>query len=144
MLERYGVAHSVDLPWYSRNNGRKSKIHLIVESILRECGIEFLSEVPNLFSSYNKKLERVYSPIVDILIPSKKLVIEVNGDKWHANPKKYKEDDLIRLWRGNRHDGIRKEQIESFGYKVMVLWASDIKKNREFVKKSILLEYENC
>jgi len=60
-------------------------------------------------------------------------LIEVNGDFWHANPKKYKADDIINLpanpvkaselWEKDR----KKEEIaKKNGYKVITIWESDI------------------
>ena len=81
---------------------------------------------------------------------SKNIILEVNGDYWHANPKKYKEDDIIlypkkglkkakSIWEKDR---LKKETAEKFGYKVFYLWENEIKKMTDeeilnFVKKII-------
>lgn len=144
MIERYGVWNNLLYSGYTRNHGRRSKIQIKIEGMLKEKNILFEPEIPNKFCVYNEKLGRVYSPIVDILIEDKKIVIEVNGDIWHANPNKYKSTDLICTWKGNlptseiwKFDKIRKEQIESFGYSVLTFWEYDIKNNIDKVKKII-------
>jgi len=146
--EKYGVYTPVNLPWYERNYGRRSKIHKKIEKYLEEHNIHYVSEVKNKFTKYNGYLDRIYAPQVDILIESKKIVLEINGDKWHANPKIYKSADLIYKWGGTKtvkeiweFDNARTKQIEDFGYKVIVLWQLDILKKFDKIKRII---DENC
>lgn len=148
LYDKYGVYSAINLPWYERNYGRRSKIHIKVEKYLEESNIDYTSEVKNKFTKYNDYLARIYAPQVDILIESKKIVIEINGDKWHANPRIYKSTDLIYKWGGTKtakeiweFDKFRTKQIKDFGYKVIVLWQLDILKNFDKIKKVI---DENC
>jgi very-short-patch-repair endonuclease len=148
LFNNYGVHSAVHLPCHQRNYGRRSKIHKKIENYLSESNIIYKSEAQNKFCSYNNYLNRIYSPQVDILIESKKIVIEINGNKWHANPKLYKSTDLINKWGGKKtakeiweFDYYRNKQIESFGYKVIVLWELDILKNFDKIKEII---NENC
>ena len=104
----------------------------------------FISEYAGDFLKYNEELGRYYNPRPDILIPDKKIIIEVQGDSWHANPKIYKKDDIIDTWDGEisaeqiwRRDDIRKRHLESFGYKVIYIWEHDIKHNIGGVKCQI-------
>lgn len=136
MFEKYGVYSTAELPDYERCNGRKSKIHKTIETLLTERGVSFLSEVSGKFRAFNEYRKKYYSPIVDILIEQSKTVIEIYGDLWHANPAVYKKDDLFTLWEGIlsaeeiwKKDKSRQTQIESFGYKFIVLWERDILKN---------------
>ena len=66
-----------------------------------------------------------------------KKIIEYNGDLWHANPKKYKCSDIPsfpnnkltaeEIWNRDK----RKINIAyDYGYKVLVVWESDYKKNK--------------
>ena len=67
-------------------------------------------------------------------------VIEFNGDLWHANPKKYKEDDkpLETKFFGNtitakdiwNKDAKRLEEIKELGYEVLVIWESEYRNNK--------------
>lgn len=126
-------------------NGVRSKIHKIIENILIELNIQFESEPLNICNGFNKILNKQYSPRPDILIPSKNIIFEIQGDKWHANPKIYKDTDLITgLWRGDtpaseirKSDELRKNHMESFGYKVYYIWEYDIKHNLPEVKQFI-------
>lgn len=140
MMQKYGVTNAIHLPWYCRNAGRRSKIQKEVENILTELSVPFEFEVPDRFRAFNPVLQREYSPIVDILLEQAKVVLEVYGDRWHANPKKYKASDIIPRWDGEvtashiwELDKIRTEQIKSFGYKVVELWECDIRYSREKV-----------
>src|SRR3990167_5039290 len=141
MFEKYGVTHCAELPFIHRNNGKRSKIQVLVEKYLTELEIIFQIEVGKIFKKYNDSLLKIYSPIVDILIESKKVIIEIYGDKWHANPEIYKDTDLIMTWNGEMpaveirtKDFERKKQLESFGYKVIEIWEKDIRSNFEKVK----------
>lgn len=142
MITKYGVNHSIYLPTSERNYGRRSKIHKKIEELLIKDNICFKSEVKNKFSSFNYFLNKEYSPIVDILIEDKKIVIEINGDLWHANPKFYKPDDMIRRFKGLisaqeiwNFDESRIKQIENFGYTVIILWECDINHNMKLINE---------
>lgn len=144
LLEKYGVTNPIDIPSYKRNNGRLSSIHKKVANYLIDIHVEFELEKGNLFKAYNKILQRDYNPIVDILIEKKRLVIEINGDYYHANPKKYKATDIIYKWKGHqlvksvwKFDKQRIKQIESFGYTVIVLWEHDIRNNFDKVQSQL-------
>lgn len=60
-------------------------------------------------------------------------VIEFNGDYWHANPKLYEATDLIRgttvekIW---HKDEIKIKIAEDSGFRVMVVWESEFKKDK--------------
>jgi G:T-mismatch repair DNA endonuclease (very short patch repair protein) len=150
MVRKYGVSNVCFLESYVKNKtGRRSKIHIKIEKYLDEIGEKYESECSDQrFKKYNKITQTEYSPIPDIIIEDKKLVFEINGDKWHANPKIYKSTDIIERYSGpisakdiRKFDKARKKQIESFGYKVVVLWECDINKKFEKIKKII---NENC
>ena len=72
----------------------------------------------------------------DFAIPDQKKLIEFNGDFWHANPKKYKHDQVISfgnfkskaedLW--NR-DAKKISAANKQGYQVLTVWESDFNRN---------------
>lgn len=80
-----------------------------------------------------KKSKKIFK--LDFCLGSK--TIEFNGDYWHANPKIYKPEDVIRyrnctktakeIWEIDRK---RLEAI-SKTHEVLVVWESDFKSNRE-------------
>lgn len=148
MLEKYGVENPCFINGI-KHNGFRSSPHKKLENILDEIGIEYKSDSRSqCFKKFNEKLEKEYSPCPDIIIEELKIIIECYGDYWHGNPKKYKSSDFIGKYKGMEtcqdiweFDSIRKEHIESFGYKVYVFWEYDIKNNFKEVKKYI---YELC
>ena len=81
---------------------------------------------------------------VDIFIRPKK-IIEHNGTYNHADPRKYKPDDLIRehgkmvkaseIW---KREKIILNQIKKQGYKILVIWEQDLLKDTENTKNKIL------
>ncbi len=144
LFDKYGIQNPCELPYYERNNGRRSKIQIKIENFLTEINIDFQIEVGKIFRKDN------YSPIVDILISDKKIIFEIYGDKWHANPLKYKSNDLIKTWDGWltaeqiwKKDKKRQEQLESFGYKVIILWENDIRRNFDVLKEYINENLQN-
>lgn len=69
-------------------------------------------------------------------------IIEYNGDFWHANPKKYKSDDVIHhnitaseIW---EHDKLRKEKLTELGYEIIEVWSGDYKENKNKILNEIL------
>jgi len=57
--------------------------------------------------------------IVDICVPSQKLIIECNGDYWHSLPERKKRDKALEKY------------ITKYGQKIVWLWERDIRKNPE-------------
>lgn len=82
---------------------------------------------------------------IDILIPSISLAIEYHGDYWHANPKWYDDNDLIRERYGKRiiakdkweKDEKKKIMLERADYTLLVVWDNEWNINKEIVKNSI-------
>ena len=68
------------------------------------------------------------------IIPKLNLIIEFNGDYWHANPDSYKASDLIHYRFGNitaediwNKDLKKKKLAESKGYNIITIWEKEIK-----------------
>lgn len=85
---------------------------------------------------WNKPLsgKKRYRP--DILIESKKIIIEYNGDYWHCNPKKYKPNYYHKRIKKTAQEIWLKDQQKSnffklLGYDVIVIWESDWNKLSE-------------
>jgi G:T-mismatch repair DNA endonuclease (very short patch repair protein) len=72
----------------------------------------------------------------DILLKEINVIIEFNGTYWHCDPRFYKNDyfnkrkklKAEKIW---RYDSIRKEHLESLGYRVIVIWEHDYNNSRE-------------
>lgn len=153
MIEKYGVTNSIFLPNRKRNKGKLSAPHEKISRFLNENGIKHENEVPNKCTTFNVVFDRIYSPILDILILNDNLVIEIYGDHWHCNPKKFNECDLVGFtWKKIKKaklktakeiwdfDGNREEHIRSFGYELLIFWESEIMKRETFerIKKEIM------
>lgn len=88
---------------------------------------------------------------IDFVIDNIKLAIEFNGDYWHANPKIYKENDLLKRPGGKLikarqiwdWDKFRKEFLEFNGYKLITIWEADYRNNPDLVLQNCLQEINN-
>lgn len=144
MIQRYGVENPVHIQNRKFHSGRFSKPHKQVSEYLSSLKIDHLNDYPGNFKKFNKDLSRMYSPIPDIYILEKNIVIEIYGDRWHMNPKFYNPTDVVQFFVGERtavecwrYDKIRIDHLKSFGLEVMIIWESDIKHNFEIVKNQI-------
>lgn len=85
----------------------------------------------------------VGNKVVDMIYKSN--VIEFNGDYWHANPSKYKKDDLITYPGGNiilaedvwNKDANRISYLKSLGLDVFIIWEDMWMNNREVILKEL-------
>ena len=99
---------------------KDSKPEKKVQSFLKQIGIKFLT---------HKYIGIEHAYQCDIFIPSMNLVIEIDGDYWHGNPKLYSNKDLTeRIIKGRKIDYVRTKELKKKGFKVLRLWESDIKK----------------
>lgn len=149
LIERYGVDHPmrceeiVEKVMSSRQNStcfiRFSSIHRKICDELDKMGIKY--EIEHYIKGENIRC------FYDIKIGN--LLIEINGNYWHANPLFYKANDLLsfhgkeftaqNIWE------LDKKKID-FGkennFHVIQIWESEISENIENVKQKILIEYE--
>lgn len=124
------------------NHGRMSKIHKCVSDFLCELGLienaDFYNEyVDCRFLAYNEIKKRDYNPIPDIFIPKLNMVLEIQGNLWHANPRIYDDDYLIQTWDGlltakeiQLRDEIKKKHYENLGYECIFIWEDEIEENK--------------
>lgn len=81
---------------------------------------------------YNLKETR----FIDFCLENKKIIIEFNGNVYHANPKMYKENDVMayrnmtakEIW---EYDTIKERLAHNSGYKMIVVWELDYTENKE-------------
>jgi very-short-patch-repair endonuclease len=145
LMDKYGVSNARYLPrHYDHGTGRLTAPHKKVSAYLQEISIVHYNEQPNLFPKPRAKNNRIYSPIVDIWIPDINLVVEIYGDRWHANPRTYLANDILPLWDGDLtaqqiwdRDSQRINHIKSFGADVHVIWESEINKTLDIVKDQL-------
>lgn len=105
---------------FKNSKNRLTKLHQKIRYEMNLDELGFISE------------QQILRYFVDELNEEKKVIVEIYGDHPHANPVKYGPDDLVRLvgqsytatekW---EMDEIRKQRLESAGYKVFVIWESD-------------------
>ncbi len=72
-------------------------------------------------------------------------LIEVQGDYWHANPKKYKPDDIIEWSMGKMtaqqvwtRDEFKRDLALSSGYELFVVWEHDWKMCRFDIERNMM------
>jgi len=105
----------------------KSKPQVLIYEFLCKAFPELEFEIEKRVSFREKEL---YADIVSF---KTKLIIEFNGDYWHCNPNTYeptffhevKNCTAQEIWAG---DLKRLNIIENEGYKTILLWESDLKK----------------
>ena len=115
--------HELIKKW-TRREGRISKLENLVSGILNtlQIPIETQFKFPKYFHKY------------DIHIKNTNIILEIQGDFWHANPKNYKEDDILnfpnglsytakQLWNKDKQNFL---YAQSQNYIVIEIWESDI------------------
>lgn len=144
--------------WASYNKEKKTElIHKWTKQEGRISKIE--NKIVNIFNNLNIPIETQFKfpkffHKYDILLKNTNVIIEVQDDFWHANPNKYKENDIIHfpgnksylakeLW---KKDLQKIHYAESQNYKVIQIWESDIReqeknKNLEIYLLDILNNY---
>ena len=105
---------------------KNTKIEMMVKKILENNNISYIHQYKGICGIY-----------VDFYLPEYNLVIEVDGDYWHANPNKYSSEQVIK-YPGNREikamdiwqrDKDRDILIEESGYYVKRIFGSEITEN---------------
>lgn len=97
-----------------------------------------------LNSEYFIITEDYHYKFFDFVIPEINLCIEFNGDIFHANPEKFKENDKPNpynnltskeIW---EYDKIKNNLLLNKGIEVHVIWEKDYRKNKEKIINYIL------
>ena len=151
MMENYVVEYPTHVAHRYKNVGIKSHQHRMVENWLIENDIQFTSEkILKETKKFNITMNKIYQPRPDILIKDYKIIIEIYGDKWHANPEKYNDNDLIVLWSGEKTakevremNYNREKHLNDCEFIVIALWASKIMKYKQNnIKENLIKEIE--
>jgi G:T-mismatch repair DNA endonuclease (very short patch repair protein) len=102
-----------------------------IQSILNEMGISYTAN--GFLYAYNWDF-----------IFKNKVIIEVQGDFWHGNPKRYKKGDILlngltvdMVW---NKDYRKKKKVENYGYRVYYLWETDINNMDDCELKETLIK----
>ena len=89
---------------------------------------------PDWAPQYYINADRFY--VYDVVNIDKKVIIEFNGDFWHANPDLFDSDWVNpvtkktgkEIW---NHDKIKREVAESRGFQVVYIWESEYNKTED-------------
>jgi DNA mismatch endonuclease Vsr len=93
-----------------------TKIEIIMAKALLNVGISFVKQ----FNMDNRF-------VCDFAIPHLKIVIECDGDYWHANPQIYKNKQLtFRQEKNIRRDRCKDQYIKGQGWKIIRFYESEI------------------
>jgi hypothetical protein len=103
----------------------------------------------NFKNIYFGELNHEYSCAIhncnfDFVVKDNKKIIEFNGDKFHANPKLYKNTDIPLKFIGRtsqdiwKFDELKIENVKSKGYDLKIVWESDYIENKEQVLKDCI------
>lgn len=147
-IKKYGEEEGLKI-WSERqltwlNSLKKSGLHGGYSKISLELFESLQQSVPNILFGTTEAVLKInnMSYCVDCLDVNTKKIIEFYGDYWHANPNKFKETDLIKKNTAKKiwdHDHKKVKSLQDSGYKVLVVWESDYKKNKlEIINKCIL------
>ncbi len=107
--------NKLNIPTYS---GKRTSIEKNIYYSLNSIGCNFKEQVN--FSRWR----------VDFYIESINTIIEVNGDYWHCNPNIFNEENSNNTQKFNfNRDQIKYAYLKSLGYKLCIIWETDIKNN---------------
>jgi len=108
----------------NRDGAHISKAETRISDLLTEMGVTHERQL-----CLKRGQKRFY---YDLHIPSLNLVIEFNGDYWHANPSLYQADDIIPfsfagvcakdIWEKDR---VKLDWAREKGYRVCVIWEQE-------------------
>lgn len=73
-------------------------------------------------------------------------IIEFNGDYWHANPKIYKDDVIIRGKKASyiqERDKLKLLTATDMGYRTLTVWEKEYKENKENIINEVVKWMQN-
>lgn len=102
---------------------KKSKLEIYFEDLLKKSNLDYISQY--ILCGYN----------FDFYLPKYDLVIEVDGDFFHCNPKKYPNGPFYESQKNTIKNDLIKNKIckKSEGLRLLRFWEYDIKNNIEYV-----------
>ena len=154
----YGKTHPQDIMSIISNANKIYSSNPIVKQRQREFAIErmrknkykmtnpervmksILSEL-SIPSHYNFIMDKRYQ--YDFRITNTNIIIEVQGDYWHCNPKIYpngptSERQKFKLQR----DTEKKHYAEQKGYSILYVWEDELKNDVQLVKEKVMYEIQ--
>lgn len=143
-IKKYGEKEGIE-KYNERQNKWKAKLRksFLIDGDSRgtqsQVANKLFDDISNLLNIENPIKEKFiydketkYGYVYDFCYNNK--IIEFNGDYWHCNPRKYKEDYINKttkmtakeIW---KKDEEKKRIAEKFGYKVYYVWEMDYRKD---------------
>ena len=120
--------------WWSQLN-EKEKEEFLQKSTSYRSKLEINIETLLVNNSIPFEIQKwIKNRSYDFYFPTTNTILEIQGDYWHGNPLIYDGDLILRfplkqkvkvcdLW---KKDEDKKQLAESYGYKVVYLWETDI------------------
>jgi very-short-patch-repair endonuclease len=110
------------------------------EILLKEKRSKLEDKILPYLPNYENNIQISYYN-VDFLNKETKHIIEIHGDFWHCNPTIYNEDFMhpyfkITAKEKRKLDEERRQNLESLGYTVTVIWESDLNNFIESLKNA--------
>jgi G:T-mismatch repair DNA endonuclease (very short patch repair protein) len=102
----------------------------IVAHVLKEIGVDFKTGFKIKTGLPSDANWHYYWP--DFLI-DKNIVLEVYGDYWHCNPNIFPDGPIGRQIKIAERDQIKEAFYKSSGYKLIVLWESEIENSSDLI-----------
>jgi hypothetical protein len=107
---------------------RRSSLEIGFENILQELNLDFIH------SYFIESINKIY----DFYLPDQHILIEIDGDFWHCNPKLYNEPICKSQEINIINDEFKNNWASDNGYKLLRFWEDDINNNILEVKKTLL------
>lgn len=108
-----------------------------------KCELRFKDMLDELAIDYIQQF-RMKRFICDFYLPKFNLIVEIDGDYWHANPKSFKSTDVVgrkkeiaaRIW---QKDKARECDLKNMNFNVIRYWESSLKiKNAQEIFEDIV------
>lgn len=145
--ERTGYAHPSQNPLVKEQkyktkmkNYQAGKIKL--GYVKSHAEFEIFDFIKSLY--YNTIIQNAHNIIphkeLDIYLPELHKAIEYNGTYWHADPRFYKNNDLIKTVPANKiweKDKEKRNLCESYNIQLLTIWEYDYTNNKEDVLQQI-------
>lgn len=134
-IKRYGKT-PVQIRREALNKCKVTSIEKKISGILNRLGVKFIQK-------YTLPFENSYKEY-DFFIDGKNILIEADGDFWHANPKYWLDETLLEVQITNiKNDELKNSLAKNLGYTLLRFWETDINGENfeeELVKKLKIYE----
>jgi G:T-mismatch repair DNA endonuclease (very short patch repair protein) len=115
-----------------KNKYKMTKPERVMKSVLSELSVQ---------NHYNFILDKRYQ--YDFRIINTNIIIEVQGDYWHCNPKIYPNGPVSERQKFKIQRDIEKRKYaEECGYAVVYVWEDELKNDIELVKEKVMYEIQ--